>query len=83
MNLTQITLMNLPLNQRKAAQMSLKEYEREIRRRIWQRRLKTVFEAVGAIATIALAAALFAAMVYLTPEQMSAECDALTAEFSQ
>jgi hypothetical protein len=75
--------MNLPLNQKKAAQMSLKEYERGIRRRIWQRRLNTAFETIGAIVTVVLAAALFAAMVYLTPEQMSAECDALTEEYNK
>jgi hypothetical protein len=80
MTLTQITLMNLPLRQRTAAEMSIAEYEREIKRRLWTRRLKAAGEIAGGTFTILAFVALMWAFAALTPAQRSAEADLAAAE---
>lgn len=80
MTFTQITLMHLPPLQRKAAEMSMSQYEREIKRRLWTRRLKAAGEITGGVLTILAFAALMCAFAALTPAQMSAEADLAAAE---
>jgi hypothetical protein len=80
MTLTQITLMHLPLRQRTAAEMSIAEYEREITRRLWTRRLNTAGKIAGGTITILAFLALMWAFAALTPAQMSAEADLAAAE---
>lgn len=80
MTLTQITLMHLSPRQRTAAQMSIAEYEREIKRQLWTSRLKTAGEIVGGVLTLLAFAALMWAFAELTPEQRSAEADLAAAE---
>jgi hypothetical protein len=75
MMLTQITLMNLSRRQRIAAEMSMAEYEREIKRRLWTRRLKTAGEIFGSIFAFLSIVALIWAFIALTPTQRSAEAD--------
>lgn len=80
MTFTQITLMHLPPRQRTAAEMSIAQYEREIKRRLWTRRLKAVGEITGGVFTLLAFAALMWAFAALTPAQMSAEADLAAAE---
>ena len=65
---------------RQLSGLSLEEYDREVRRRAWRRRLR----AAGEIAAGVLALAMFALLAWLflaaTPDQFSAECEALRAE---
>lgn len=82
MTLTQITLMHLPLRERTAAEMSISEYEREIKRRLWTRRLKAAGETIGSIIIMAAFTALIAAFIALTPEQRSAEADLAAADLA-
>ena len=82
MTLTQITLMNLPPRQRTVAEMSISEYEREIKRRLWTRRLKAAGETIGSIIIMAVFVALIAAFIALTPPQMSAEADRAEADLA-
>lgn len=42
--------------------------------------MKNFFEFIGGILTAVMFIALFWLMLFATPDQMSAECDALTAE---
>ena len=66
---------------RQLSGMTLEEYDREIRRRLRRRRLRAAGEVVAgvvlALALLALVAWLFLAA---TPDQFSAECEALRAE---
>lgn len=75
MTLTQITLMHLPPCQRTAAEMSIAEYEREIKRRLWTRRLKTAARIAGDVFSLLTFATLIWAFIWLTPAQRSAEAD--------
>ena len=65
---------------RQLSGMTPEEYDREIRRRLRRRRLR----AAGEIAAGVLALALLALVAWLflaaTPDQFSAECEALLAE---
>jgi len=65
---------------RQLSGLSLEEYDREVRRRVRRRRLR----AAGEIAAGVLALAMFALLAWLflaaTPDQFSAECEALRAE---
>lgn len=83
MTFTQITLMHLPLRQRKAAEMSMAKYEREIKRQLWTSRLKAAGEIVGGVLTLLAFAALMWAFIALTPAQMSAEADLAAAEAAE
>lgn len=60
--------------------LSLEDYDREIRRRLWRRRLEVAGEIVAGVFTLALLT--LAAWLFLvaTPDQCSAECEALRAE---
>lgn len=80
MTLTQITMMHLPLRQRTAAEMSMAQYEREIKRRLWTRRLKAAGEITGGVITLLAFAALMWAFAAITPAQRSAEADLAAAE---
>lgn len=65
---------------RQLSEMTLEEFNREIRRRLWRKRLEAAGEVVSgvlALALLALAAWLF---LVATPDQCSAECEALRAE---
>ena len=64
-------------------QEAARAYDREISRRLWKRRLRACGEIVGAVATLALFALLFWLFLIATPDQMSAECDALRAEMQE
>jgi hypothetical protein len=75
MTLTQITLMNLSPRQRTAAEMSISECEREIKRR-----LKAAGEITGGVITLLAFAALMWAFAALTPAQRSAEADLAATE---
>ena len=65
---------------RQLSGLSLEEYDREVRRRVRRRRLKAAGEVVAGVFTLALLA--LAAWLFLvaTPDQCSAECEALRAE---
>lgn len=60
--------------------MSLEEYDREIRRRLRRRLLRAAGEVVAGILTLALFVLLALLFLVATPEQYSAECEALRAE---
>ena len=67
-------------DRRQRREDAMREYDREIRRRLWRRRFRAAGEVVGGVlvlAMFALAAWLFLAA---TPDQFSAECEALRAE---
>lgn len=80
MTLTQITLMKLSRRQRTAAEMSMAEYERKIKRRLWTRRLKAAGKILSDIFAFLGIVALIWAVVALTPAQRSAEADLAAAE---
>jgi hypothetical protein len=80
MTLTQITLMNLSPRQRTAAEMSMAQYEREIKRRLWTRRLKAAGNLAGGVITLLAFAAIMWAFAALTPAQRSAEADLAATE---
>ena len=65
---------------RQLSGLSLEEYDREVRRRMRRRRLEAAGEIVAGVFTLALLA--LAAWLFLaaTPDQFSAECEALRAE---
>ena len=65
---------------RQLSGMTLEEYDREIRRRLRRRRLRAAGEIAAGVFTLALLA--LAAWLFLvaTPDQFSAECEALRAE---
>lgn len=55
--------------------MTMREYDREVMRRLWRRRLRAAGEFVGGVAAAGLFALLAWAFVWLTPPQGSAECE--------
>lgn len=63
---------------------TLEEYDREIRRRLRRRLRRRMFSAAGEVAGGILTLALFVLLAWLflaaTPDQFSAECEALRAE---
>ena len=65
---------------RQLSGLSLEEYDREVRRRVRRRRLKAAGEVVAGVFTLALLALLAWLFLAATPDQFSAECEALRAE---
>ena len=65
---------------RQLSGMTPEEYGRAMRRRAWRRRIEAAGEVVAGVFTLALLA--LAAWLFLvaTPDQCSAECEALRAE---
>lgn len=68
------------VERRQSREEEMREDDREIGRRLWRRRLRAAGEVVAGILTLALLA--LAAWLFLvaTPDQCSAECEALRAE---
>lgn len=58
----------------------MREDDREIDRRLWRRRLRAAGEVVAGILTLAMFVLLAWLFLVATPEQYSAECEALRAE---
>ena len=65
---------------RQLSGLSLEDYDREVRRRMRRRWLRAAGEVVGGVLTLALIALLFWLFLAATPDQSSAECEALRAE---
>ena len=65
---------------RRHSGMSLEEYDREIRRRLWRRRFRAAGEVAGGVLTLAMFALVAWLFLAATPDQYSAECEALRAE---
>lgn len=65
---------------RQLSGMTPEEYDRAMRRRAWRRRIEVAGEIAAGVFTLALLA--LAAWLFLvaTPDQFSAECEALRAE---
>lgn len=57
--------------------MTMREYDKKVMLRLWRRRLRAAGAFVGDVAAAALFALLAWAFVWLTPAQMSAECERL------
>lgn len=64
----------------KKREEEMREDDREIGRRLWRRRLRAAGEVVAGILTLALFVLLAWLFLVATPEQYSAECEALRAE---
>lgn len=60
---------------RKAAEKARRDYDRAITRRLWGRRFRAIGDAVGGILLMLLIIALFWIYMWITPDQMSAECE--------
>lgn len=60
--------------------MTLEEYDREICRRLRRRRLRAAGEVAGGVMALALLALVAWLFLAATPDQFSAECEALRAE---
>lgn len=65
---------------RQLSGMTLEEYDREICRRLRRRRLKAAGEVVAGVLALALLALVAWLFLAATPDQFSAECEALRAE---
>ena len=65
---------------RQLSGLSLEEYDREVRRRVRRRRLKAAGEVVAGVLALALLALVAWLFLAATPDQFSAECEALRAE---
>ena len=65
---------------RQRREEEMREDDREIGRRLWRRRLRAAGEVVAGILTLALFVLLAWLFLVATPEQYSAECEALRAE---
>ena len=65
---------------RQSREEEMREDDREIGRRLWRRRLRAAGEVVAGILTLALFVLLAWLFLVATPEQYSAECEALRAE---
>lgn len=65
---------------RQRREEEMREDDREIGRRLWRRRLMAAGEVVAGILTLALFVLLAWLFLVATPEQYSAECEALRAE---
>ena len=62
---------------------TLEEFDREVNRRLWRRRIKAAGEVLGTLAFLLLAVAAFALYLAATPDQMSAEYDYAAEETRQ
>ncbi len=65
---------------RQLSGLSLEDYDREIRRRVRRRLLRAVGEVVAGVLALALLALVAWLFLAATPDQFSAECEALRAE---
>ena len=65
---------------RQRREEEMREDDREIGRRLWRRRLRAAGEVVAGILTLALFVLLAWLFLVATPDQFSAECEALRAE---
>lgn len=65
---------------RQRREEEIREDDREIGRRLWRRRLRAAGEVVAGILTLALFVLLAWLFLVATPDQFSAECEALRAE---
>lgn len=65
---------------RQLSGMSLEEYDREVRRRVRRRLLRAAGEVAAGVLAIALLALVAWLFLAATPDQFSAECEALRAE---
>ena len=65
---------------RQSREEEMREDDREVGRRLWRRRLRAAGEVVAGILTLALFVLLAWLFLVATPEQYSAECEALRAE---
>ena len=65
---------------RQLSGLSLEEYDREVRRRVRRRRLRAAGEVVAGVLALAMFALLAWLFLAATPDQFSAECEALRAE---
>ena len=65
---------------RQRREEEMREDDREIGRRLWRRRIRAAGEVVAGILTLALFVLLAWLFLVATPEQYSAECEALRAE---
>lgn len=65
---------------RQSREEEMREDDREIGRRLWRRRLRAAGEVVAGILTLALFVLLAWLFLVATPDQFSAECEALRAE---
>ena len=77
--------MNNELNnwcRRNVADMDAAEYDAEVRRRLWRRRVSTILDLAGGLAFMAFAIWAFWAWCKYTPDQLSGESD-WTAEESR
>lgn len=81
MNINDIMLRDMAeAERRQRRDEEMREDDREIGRRLWRRRLRAAGEVVAGILTLALFALLAWLFLVATPEQYSAECEALRAE---
>lgn len=67
-------------DRRQRREDAMREYDREVRRRLWCRRLRAAGEAVAGVLVLAAFALLAWMFLAATPDQSSAECEALRAE---
>lgn len=65
---------------RQRREEEMREDDREIGRRLWRRRLRTAGEVVAGVLALALLALVAWLFLAATPDQFSAECEALRAE---
>ena len=65
---------------RQSREEEMREDDREVGRRLWRRRLRAAGEVVAGILTLALFVLLAWLFLVATPEQYSAECEALRPE---
>ena len=65
---------------RQLSGMTPEEYDRAMRRRAWRRRLRAAGEVVAGVLALAMFALLAWLFLAATPDQFSAECEALRAE---
>ena len=81
MNINDIMLRDMAEeDRRQRREEEMREDDREIGRRLWRRRLRAAGEVVAGILTLALFVLLAWLFLVATPEQYSAECEALRAE---
>ena len=66
--------------ERREAEERAGDYDAEVSRRLWRRRLKCICEIFFGVITLALFALLLWILLVATPCQMSAECDLARAE---
>ena len=67
-------------DRRQRREGAMREYDREIRRRLRRRRFRAAGEVVGGVLVLAMFALVALLFLAATPDQCSAECEALRAE---